>query len=202
MELFIDESGNLGPKDRYFVIALFWPSNKKRIRNLARSFCAKNSLDEIKAARLSFPDKQDLIIKLSSVTDNTISYIVADKRKIQSQKLWSDKNLCFNYLFMHLVRNIVSQSGEDVNMLVDEHALKVSSQNSLQDYLRIKAYTEWGFIHELNIVFTDSRQSKLVQIADLCANAIYARYNYGKSHLYGLLPISQSLRFPHLDFGT
>ncbi|MEA3449785.1 MAG: DUF3800 domain-containing protein [Patescibacteria group bacterium] len=201
MELYFDESGNLGKKDRYFVIAMLLPVNKKRIKNFTRRFCAKLGHDEIKASRLDFVQKQNLIHKLSKIPDNKVSYIVADKLKIESQKLLGDTNLCFNYLFMHLVKNVVSNAKEDVNMLIDEHTIKVGSINSLKDYLRIKAYTEWGFEKELNIFFTDSKNSKLVQTADLVANTVYARYNYDRKHLYNMLNISESIQFPYKKFG-
>ncbi len=202
MELYFDESGNLGKKDRYFVIAMLLPVNKKRIKNFTRRFCAKMGHDEIKASKLKFAQKQNLLYKLSKVSDNKISYIVADKLNIESQKLLRDTNLCFNYLFMHLVKKIISNAKENVNMLIDEHTLKVESINSLKDYLRIKAYTEWGFKNNLNISFIDSKNSKLVQTADLAANTIYARYNYNKKHLYNMLNISESIKFPYKNFGN
>lgn len=202
MELYFDESGNLGKKDRYFVIAMLLPVNKKRIRNFTRRFCAKLGHDEIKASKLKFTQKQSLLYKLSKIPDNKISYIVADKFNIESKRLLRDTNLCFNYLFMHLVKKVVSNAREDINMLIDEHTIKVGSINSLKDYLRIKAYTEWGFENELNISFTDSKNSKLVQTADLAANTIYARYNYNKKHLYSMLNISESIRFPYKKFSN
>ena len=201
MELFVDESGNLGKKDRYFVIAFVLSVNKKRIKNFVKRFCAKNDYDEVKASKLSFPEKQKLIMKLFKIKDNKISYITVDKYKISSQRLWNDKNILFNYLFKFLIKDIVSNTKEDINIHVDEHTIKVSSINSLQDYLRIQAYTEWGFSYNLNIIFTDSKNSKLIQVADLAANIIYARYNYNRSHLYNLLNISESIKFPYKKFG-
>lgn len=201
MELFIDESGNLGTKDRYFVIAMLLPVNKKRVLNFMKKFGAKIEDDEIKASKLSFPQKQNLMYKLSQIPDHKISYIVADKKKFTSQKLLDDKNLCFNYLFRHLIKNTISNSKEDVNILVDEHTLKVSSTNSLQDYLKIEAYTKWNFKNNLNISFIDSKNSKLIQTADLIANIVYARYNYNRQHLYNMLKISESIKFPYKYFG-
>ena len=201
MELFFDESGNLGKKDRYFVIAALLPTNKKRIKNFAKKFCAKYNKAEIKASQLSFPSKQNLIYKLSKFQDNKIFYIVVDKYQISSPKLLENKNILFNYLFKFLVKNIVSNAREDINMYVDEHTIKVGSLHSLQDYLKIQAYAKWGFNHNLNVIFTDSKNSKLVQIADLSANAIYAKYNYNKSHLYNKLNIHESIKFPRKRFG-
>ena len=202
MELFIDESGNLGRKDRFFVIALLYPANKKRLLNIAKHFNARMGIGEIKGSDLLVSDKQHLLFKMNKEPDYSISYIVADKQYINSPKLRQDKNLCFNYLFMHLLQPIISQINEDVNIIADEHSVRVGSKNSLQDYIRIKAYYEWSFRKSVNISFIDSKQSKLVQIADLAANIIHARYNYDKRHLYEMLNINYSVRFPHVWFGS
>lgn len=202
MELFIDESGNLGKKDRFFVIALLYPANKKRILNIAQHFNARLGIEEIKGSDLSVPHKQYLLLKMNKVPDYSVSYIVADKRYINSPKMRQDKNLCFNYLFMHLLQPVVAQIDEDINIIVDEHSVRVGSKHSLKDYIRIKAYYEWSFRKSVNISFTDSKQSKLVQIADLAANIIHARYNYNKMHLYEMLNVNHSIRFPHIWFGN
>lgn len=93
---FIDESGDLGSKGRYFVITLLASQKNKRISNFMRKFCAKNSLQEVKASQLSFPQKQFIFNKLCSANDYTISYIVADKFNIDNKKILEDKNLCYN----------------------------------------------------------------------------------------------------------
>jgi len=77
--LFVDESGNLGTKDRYFVLVLLAPQRPKRITNFMRKFCAKHDLPEIKASKLSIPRKQEIFNKLCSANDYTVSYIVLDK---------------------------------------------------------------------------------------------------------------------------
>lgn len=201
MELFIDESGNLGRKNRFFVIALLYPRNKKRILNIAKHFNAKMGTDEIKASQLPFPDKQELLSKLNQFPDHSVSYIAADKRYINSPRMRQDKNLCFNYLFMHLVQPIIAQADEDINIIVDDHSVKVGSFNSLKDYIRIKAYYEWGFRRQVNITFTDSKNSKLVQVADLMANIVYNRYEYDRANLYEMVNIAHSIRFPYAWFG-
>ena len=90
--LFVDESGDLGTKGRYFIITLFAPQKSKRISNFMRKFCAKNSLQEVKASQLSFPQKQLIFNKLCSANDYTISYIVADKLNIDNKKILEDNH--------------------------------------------------------------------------------------------------------------
>ncbi|OGY96561.1 MAG: hypothetical protein A2122_02535 [Candidatus Liptonbacteria bacterium GWB1_49_6] len=198
---FIDESGDLGTKERYFVITLLAPQKSKRIINFMRKFCAKNSIQEVKASQLSFPQKQFIFNKLCSTNDYTISYIVADKLNIDNKKILEDKNLCYNYLLSFLVKKTIKSAHEDITLLLDNHSTKVKSINSLADYVKIKAFTQWGFTHNLNIRYVDSRSSKVVQATDVASNAIYAKYTYGKDHFYSKLTISESIKFPASKFG-
>ena len=116
--LFVDESGDLGTKGRYFIITLFAPQKSKRISNFMRKFCAKNSLQEVKASQLSFPQKQLIFNKLCSANDYTISYIVADKLNIDNKKILEDKNLCYNYLFSFLVKKTIKSTQEDITFSI------------------------------------------------------------------------------------
>ena len=75
---FVDESGDLGAKGKYFAIVLLAPQNSKRISNFMKRFCAKNNVDEVKGSNLSFPQRQDILGKLCSANDYTVSYIVAN----------------------------------------------------------------------------------------------------------------------------
>lgn len=199
--LFVDESGDLGKKDRYFVIAMLLPQRNKRIVNFIKRFVVENNIQEVKASLLSFPDKQDLLYKLNTANDCTIAYVVADKHNIDNKKILEDKNLCYNYLFSFLVKNTIKYANDDISILLDNHSTKVKSINSLKDYIKIKAYFDWGFTHNLDISYTDSKSSKVIQAADIVANAIRAKYVYGKDHLYSMLTINESIKFPSNKFG-
>lgn len=208
MNIYVDESGNLGVKDRYFVIAMCRCDKPKRIKNFVSRFCARNNLPELKAAELPFSDKETLIqrLKIDSVRnithlDYSISYIVLDKKQIRNSKLFNDKNVLYNYLFSFLIKKTLQDTKEDVHILFDNHTTKVKSINSLEDYLKIKAWTEWNFQNNLVVQYIDSKNSKCVQIADLIANSIYRKYNRGNSDLYDMLEIKQSVKFPFSTFG-
>jgi len=85
--------------------------------------------------------------------------------------------------------------------LLDNHSIKVGSINSLSDYIKIKAYTQFDYQHDLQIAYTNSEYSKVIQAVDIIANAIWAHYNYGSSHFYNMLTISESIQFPQSKFG-
>ncbi|MFW5719669.1 MAG: DUF3800 domain-containing protein [Candidatus Dojkabacteria bacterium] len=79
MKVYIDESGSLGQKDRYFVIAALAPhseSAEKRIKNIIRRAHANHCLPlgyaELKASKLSFPAKQKIINLISSSDQHSI----------------------------------------------------------------------------------------------------------------------------------
>lgn len=202
MTVFIDESGILGiNKDRYFVIALISPQNPNRIKNIIKSYCAKKDIPEIKASILDTPEKQIIFNKLCSVNDYSISYIVLDKTKIQNQVLFSDKNLTFNYIFSFLIKKTIRGANSNLDIYLDNRTTKVSSVNSLSDYIKISAVTKWNYKHTLSISYKDSKECKAIQMADLVANAIYAKYNYGANHFYEMLTISESIKFPYETFG-
>jgi len=199
--IFVDESGDLGRKERFFVIALINPNNSKRILNFMRKFCVKNTIQEVKGSQIDFSQKQDIINKLGKENDHSISYIVADKNHIEP-KLFEDKNVCYNFLFSILIENTIRQTKDNITILLDNHSTKVKSINSLADYIKIKAYTQWGFVNNLHVSYVDSKHSKIIQAVDVAANAIYAKYIYGKEHLYSSLNIIESIKFPLNKFNT
>lgn len=199
--VFVDESGDLGKGGRYFIIAMLVPQRSKRISNFMKRFCVKNSLHEVKAAQLEFPQKQEIFNKLTSANDYTISYIVVDKHNIDNKKLFEDKNLFYNYMFSFLIKKTIRSNKEDISILLDNHSTRVKSINSLCDYIKIKALTQWDYKNNLNINYVDSKNSKVIQATDVIANAIYAHYTYGKDHFYGMLTISESIKFPQSKFG-
>jgi hypothetical protein len=200
--VFVDESGDLGQNgSQYFVIAFIMPQKGKRIANFMKTFCAENGLEEVKAYQLSFPQKQVLFNKLNLANDYTISYIVADKQHIGKVKLFQDNNLLYNYLFSFLIKKTIKSAQEDICILLDNRSLKTKSINSLSDYIRIKAATEWNFKYNLQVSYVDSKDSKTVQVADIIANAIFSKYSFNKSHFYNSLTISESIHFPQETFG-
>ncbi|MFA5248477.1 MAG: DUF3800 domain-containing protein [Patescibacteria group bacterium] len=197
---YVDESGNLGRNEGYFIIAMLVSDNPKRLKNIIKSFCARKSIPEVHATDLSFPDKQYLVNKLVKQKDYSISYIIADKMMIENKKLFDNNNLLFNYLFSFLVKDIITSNIGDVVLHLDNRTQKVASVNSLKDYIHIKAFAEWGFDKNLTINYIDSKHSKSVQMADLVANCIHRKYRHGTNDFYSRLNIVKSIKFPSQTF--
>ncbi len=64
MNIYVDESGNLGTKDRYFVIAMCRFDHPKRIKNFVKRLSAGKNIQEIKAINLTYSEKELLIDRL------------------------------------------------------------------------------------------------------------------------------------------
>lgn len=200
LQIFIDESGNLGYNEGFFIIAMLVAHNPKRIKNIIKSFCGYNSLPEVHATDLNLPEKQFLINKLTKQQDYNVSYIVADKMMVKKKRLFENNNLLYNYLLSFLVKDIIKANTDDIYLYLDNRTQKVASANSLKDYIQIKAYAEWGFTKNLSVQYLDSKESKAIQMADLVANCIRRKYHWGNGDLYSRLNIVKSIKFPQETF--
>lgn len=207
MRIYIDESGNLGQQGRYFLITCLMPPSSNRIKNLVKecrvNFGGGQPLAELKGYGLSFPNRQYFINKLTSAKDFEFAYIVADKKHLRPQLLCRQA-ICFSYLTGHLLRPIVSKASEDVEIVCDNRNIAIASGKSLQEYLQVKAYSEWGFQHQLNLNFADSASHNHLQCVDVISNTIFGRFQLNKEHFYNLLePYKKhGIRFPHKFFDT
>lgn len=205
MQIFIDESGNLGKGGRFFVISALTPDNPSRIKNIIKRCCVKfrkpEVLDEIKGKVLTFSRKQEILHKFNKKDDFHCHYIVADKNHL-SQKLLKDNNICFNYLASHLLKPILKGTDENIQVIIDNRSIKVASRNSLQDYIKLKALTEWGFEKKISFEYKDSKEVKNLQAIHLIANVVYGRYTYKKEHLYTLISnkFIHCIEFPENKF--
>lgn len=208
MQIYIDESGNLGTGGRYFVITCLIPHDPKRIKNLVKRCCVDfadhtGPLKELKGSRMDFTQKQDFVSRLTTRGDFFHSYIIADKTKI-IPKLIADQNIFFNYLTNLLLKPIIKTAKEDIEVILDNRSVKVASGNVLRDYLKTKAFFEWGYRNDLKLCYVDSKQYKITQAVDIIANTVYQNYDRNLGHCYGILSknLRTSMRFPHATFGT
>jgi hypothetical protein len=207
MQIFVDESGNLGKSGEYFVIACFIPQNYPRIKNILKrsriKFGGTRPLEEIKASSLTFPQKQNLLNKFAISKDFSCSYIVTKKKHIKPNLL-KDNNICYNYLASHLFKQIiVKNKSETIDVFMDNHTIKIASINSLKDYIRLEAYTKWGFSGKINFAYHDSKTIPALQAADVVSNVVYGKYTYNKNDgLYGKLEpfFEHCLEFPYDKF--
>lgn len=210
MNIFIDESGNLGKSGKYFVIAALIPYDaraRKRIKNLIKNGCVSYAeegevLDEIKGKNLTVEQLQNLMNNFTRNKDFDCGYIIAEKEHL-IEKFKQDKNLCFNYLLKILLKPIFENIKEDVIVIVDNRTIKVGSVNSLEDYIRLTAFTEWGFEHKIDFEYCDSKEVKCLQAVDVISNSVYSKYTYQQPAIYNMFSdfIKYRQHFPFKKFG-
>jgi hypothetical protein len=210
IEVHIDESGTLGMNNHHFIIAALITKDtaaKKRIDNLVQrtkaGFTNPTKRTELKGALMTVPQKQRFLNNLASVQDYSIAYLAADKKHLDP-RLFAQKNLTFNFLFGILVKSFIKSYKDDMDICVDNRTVKVTSLNSLTDYVQIEAVTKWGFNQTLSMNLRDSKSCNLLQAVDVVANSIFAHYNYKSSGLYHTNDnhfIRHQL-FPYAKFGT
>ncbi|PID32031.1 hypothetical protein CR970_02680 [Candidatus Saccharibacteria bacterium] len=209
--IYVDESGNLGKNGKYFVIAAIVTDDKKafqRIKRIMKKACLEFAdegappLDEIHSTLLSFTQRQDLMNKLSNRADHGIFLLVADKKHLTFELSDQNRNIGYNYLSGILVKRIIRKYDDDTCFTFDGRSTKVTSRDSLLDYLRIKANIEWGYKHTLELKQADSRSVYCLQAADLLANVSYRAYRDNRHNLLNIARprIETIVEFPFAKF--
>jgi hypothetical protein len=205
MQIYLDESGNLGKKGRYFVIACLLPPTTNRIKNLVKrsriAYGINEPLDELKGKDLAFEQRQHFLNRLTSFDDFRFSYIIVDKQYFKPEL---PDAIRFNYLTGLLVEPIIKQANENIEIICDNRNIAVRSGNSLKDYLRIKAAWDWKSNHNIDLYYADSKTCNHLQCIDVISNTIYGNYALHHSHCYNIICSHKKhgIRFPYQKFGS
>ncbi|MFW3380135.1 DUF3800 domain-containing protein [Aliarcobacter butzleri] len=200
----IDESGNLGVKDRHFVLGMFNSLEREKIKRKIKKFQNKHTKnEEIKGAKLNLSQKQELINSMKDVNYN-IHYMVADKNNAIIFKKNLEKNLIYNYLLSFIVVKVIRKNTSLAKLVfhLDNHTIKIGSLNSFEEHIKIKAI-ENSYFGEIEVKYFDSHKHNLIQYADVISNVVYGKYEKGRDHLYNLFKdkIKTSFKFPLKEFG-
>ncbi len=210
IRVFLDESGNLGRGGDFFTIAAVAfsdPKGEVRLKRVMKKACLKYSSDttplsELKANRLSLPQKQELLQKIAVRADHEIFYITAQKQHITMLQQGRDKNLVYNYLAGILTLEIIKKYNDDICLNFDQRTTKVASMNSLNDYIRLKAYTTGKFQHTLVVGQYDSKAMYNLQTADILAGVVNGSYVHQNKHLLKIIEqrLEAKIEFPIAKF--
>lgn len=220
INLYIDESGNMGKSGRYFLIcALEVDSNlkksiTKRAGRVINRFKIKKNISkttEIKGWNLS---NEDRLYLLNSILYKGIKvrYIVLDLEKTTMLLEKSDdKNACYNYLVQLLIKNLVEHNKKinKINIHLDNRTVKVGNRLSLKQYLYNKLVLEKLEINEnveridFEIHYLESESCYLIEWADIVANSLYKKYNSNNGLYYKKIKpfIAFESKFPSNKFG-
>lgn len=208
IEVFIDESGNLGRSGKYFVIAAVVCSeahSKDRLKRIFKKACLdygapRKPLPEIKSNALQFAQLQELLNKLALRTDHEIFILAVEKKH---HKVDLESNLNYMYLSGVLIKRILKKYNDDLRITFDARDVKQTSLSSIADYLKIKAVMDLGFQHQLDIKRRESHSIYCLQAADLIAHITYRKYKDNHEHLLGIARpcIEEIIEFPLGKFG-
>jgi hypothetical protein len=207
--IYIDESSTLGlkKKEPYFVVCalILSESEKAPLKNSAkriiRELSEKRQIDEIHASKMSFEEKQFAYNQLAD-KKFSLAYLVAHKESIH-ENLFRKKSVCFNYFVYLTLRSLLIETSiENISIIIDMRNIKVTSEKSLEEYLNGQL-VQGGIYHKnITVNYGDSKNYYHLQIVDIFANAIYAKYNFSKNHFYRLIMgrFIQRERFPQRVF--
>ena len=211
--LYFDESGNLGVKERYFVIACVLTEKPKELENKMKKILLsikKNYSNskwngyELKA-NSNKPWIKEIVYRGICEKDFKIAYVVADKHHIE-ERLMQAKNCLYNYLLSILLDNFKHIFKDNkVNLILDNKTIKVQSINSFEDYIKIHMNYRLRLNSDITVKYMDSssKNAYIVQIADYIANAVFSRYEYKYFTYYNYLEnkIIHKENFPRGKFG-
>jgi len=200
----VDESGNLGISEKYFVLGMFNTSERNKVKRILKKFQKDyTNKEEIKGSQLKFTEKQTLINNMKDI-DYNIHYMVADKENTQLFQNKVDKNIIYNYLLTFIVIKVITDNKHLDKFVfhLDNHTIKVKSLNSFAEHIKLKAI-ENDFYGEIEVTYYDSHKHILIQYADIVSNVVYSKYQRKKEHLYNLFKgkIKTSFKFPINKFG-
>lgn len=213
--LIFDESGNLGSDGKYFVIACIDTYDYKSVYNIMKR--------KIKQAKVLFPKLGTMhqyeikakdaypcvkyhILETLNTKDIKIHYIVADLDWVKPILL-KDKNIFYNYITKVLLDKIITDKDKCsvINIIMDNKTTKVTSKDSLFDYIKLYFNGDKDYEIDFNCMYKDSDTSDayVVQASDYVANAIYNQYEYNNSDYISQASsvIGYVCRFPYSHFG-
>lgn len=221
MNLYIDESGNLGTgMGRYFLICALEVDHDIRssiIKRAGRVICRfkeKNNIPkttELKGFRLNADKRNELLDKIL-YKGIKVRYIVLDlKQTTMLLEKPDDKNACFNYLIQLIVKQIIFEIPDikKINLFLDNRSVKIGNRLSLKPYLYNKLVLEQLEIKnevkriDFNITYLESESCYLIQWADIIANSLYKKYNSNEELFYKKIEpfIVFESKFPSRNFG-
>lgn len=196
MEVFIDESGDLGYKEgstKYFVVAFLYvrdtPPFRDKFRWLHRRLVRhyRYFYDELK-----FSESKDSVRRkgLQLICDEegcNFGIVVVNKSRIwEDHEFYHDNKLLYRYIVVHNVMNgLIPKLAfqERLNVIIDRRIEK-RRREEFDRYVKLKAYQVSRRINGRNIVysdriFVDHRDSKFdpcLQAADFLAGAEFQRF--------------------------
>jgi hypothetical protein len=181
----VDESGNLGTSETYFVLAMFNTTQRQKMKRILKKFQNKYTDNkEIKGSMLGFQEKQTLINSMKDI-DYRIHYIVTNKTKTKLFQNNVDKNIIYNFLLTLIAVKVIKENMSQDKLVfhLDNHTIKVKSLNSFAEHIKLKAI-ENDYFGQIEVDYYDSQKHILIQYADIISNTVWNKFERKREHLY------------------
>ncbi len=189
--IYIDESGSMGfERNRpYFIICalLLNLDQMKAVKNIVKrtsqEIYADDENKELHANEMLFSEKI-IFFNYLQKADFEISFLTINKDKIHPI-FFKKKHIYFNYVIYLLLEKVMKEySNREIYIIVDNRNIKVTAEDSLNEYLNIELIKNKQYVKNIHLKYSDSKENRYLQVVDLLANAIYAKYNFGKTYFY------------------
>jgi hypothetical protein len=202
--IYLDESGDLGWKfdapyrsggsSRYLTIgAVCVPPEKKHIpKRIVKALSKKFKWPketEIKWSDMSATEKSEFAKLARQMCDKhpdiLLHGIVVKKQNVM-EHIRQDSNKLYNYMIRLSLLNRMAKH-DVVTMVPDPRSIKVSSGNSLHDYIQTELWFTKNASTKLNTLPSDSKDSLGVRFADKLSGVIQSRYEDNQSSDFQIL---------------
>ena len=175
----IDESGNIGHGERYFVMASIIANNPRILKNIYSSLPISGA-----EAKFHSSYEKDIIKVLKEIakSDLSIVFVAIDK--------YSPKysNLRGNDLYHAALYDLLSQSAGV--LMRNDVSIYLDSVSSIKAYEFSKMAEDVFGTHKRNVrrsIKADSAQNKCIQLVDFVAGAIRRAYEYDDRRFYDII---------------
>lgn len=204
MIIFLDESGDLGwsfgspyrkgGSSRYLTIsAVCVPKAKRHLPGrLIRDLYKKHSWDPKIEKKWTYMTNKERVsfaqqAKKLSKENTSVKYcsITAYKPRVQ-EHIRQDSNKLYNYLIKTLLLDEMAKHTQ-VEFYPDPRNIKITSGDSLSDYLQTELFFTKNVATKLITIPRDSASNKGVQFADMLSGLVQHHYENNNSDAFNLL---------------
>ena len=189
---FIDESGNLGKREKFFVITVIEfnsSADRKKWKKIAYTVKKSKGMDEIKANNMTYELKKEV---MKEIVQRDIRYKVwlgvidTDHEKYVQTYIQKNnsKELAYNYTLGKLFEEKIGKqiTEKEISIYSDQRSTRTGSTYFCAGYLQMLLLNNPEIIVQTTqFTYKNSKDSYGIQLADLIANIAFTNFEYGKS---------------------
>jgi hypothetical protein len=194
--VYVDESGSITKtnisNNRYFVIAMIFTDDPVAVRRLYKNRISKMmrkndkykdmiiSKKEIKGSDISETTKRDVYNHICKhVLDKMELGIIVLDNNYTTDRFIENHARSFNYMIQTYLDSYYRKHSRymtgkgKIEFIIDEQNIATGAKYDLSGYLNQQLTLKNPLCDIFNVEYTDSKNEKLVQLADFVANSFY-----------------------------